>query len=155
MFLQQRGFQLVSGKGGVCCECQGVMLQMTYCRKKRSPHPPLTQEAAHWIQKMLEVPALWDHLISGSKHLCVLFTYFWRLNKQLCVQRGSRVFICFIVHTSNLTLTGCVWYFVPVDSFMVSESSSIKITATRKEQLSYHAALSSYLLIASGQMSPL
>lgn len=41
-----------------------------------SPHPPLPQDMSHWIKKMREVPALWDHFISESKHLCILFTYF-------------------------------------------------------------------------------
>lgn len=36
------------------------------------------------------------------------------MNKQLCVPRSSRVFIRSIVHTCNLTLTGCVWYFASV-----------------------------------------
>lgn len=66
----------MSGKGGVQCECEGVMLQMTYCRKKHSQHPPLPQDVAHCIKRMGEIPALWYHLIAESKHLCILPTYF-------------------------------------------------------------------------------
>lgn len=155
MFLQQRSYQLTSGKGGVWHECERVTVQMTHCRKMHPPHPLLLHNMAPPIQKLRELPALWDHFISESKYPCMLFTSFWRLNKQLCVQGSSRVFICFIVRTFNLTLHMVFYHCVLMDSFTVLRSLSIKITAMRKEQLSYHAALSSYLSIATGQMSPL
>lgn len=153
MFLQQRSYQLMSGKGGVWHEHEGVTLQMIHCRKMHPPHPFLLHDMAPPIQKLRELPALWDHFIAESKYPCLLFTSFWRLNKQLCVQGSSRVFICFIVRTFSLTLHMVFYHCVLMDSFTVSGSLSIKITAMRKEQLSYRAALSSHLSIATGQMS--
>lgn len=75
----------------------------------------------------------------------------------MCAERQQGIHLLYCSHLQSSSDWLCMAFCrcVPVDSFTESESSSIKITATRKEQLSYRAALSSYLLIASGQMSPL
>jgi len=75
----------------------------------------------------------------------------------MCAERQQGIYLLYCSYFQSYSDWLCMVFChcVLVDSFTVSESSSIKITAKRKQQLSYRAALSSYLLIASGQMSPL
>lgn len=70
MFLQQRHYQLLwVGKEGSDVRVRGLCC--TWHTAERSTSP------ARCIQQMEDIPALGNHLISESKHLGILFTFFF------------------------------------------------------------------------------
>lgn len=149
MFLQQRDYQLLwVGK-------EGALLHMTHCREKH-----LSCKMQHTASNKWKTFLHLGIISSLNPNICEFYLLFFFLKAEraaMCAERqqGIHLLRCSCLQSSSgwLWTVLCCW--VSVDSFMVSESLSIKITATRKEQLSYRAALSSYLLIGSGQMSPL
>lgn len=152
MFLQQRDYQLLwVGKRGLMWDWGGSAADDILQKET-----PLLQDAAHCIKWKTFLQ--WGIIFSLNPNICKFYLLIFEgwTSSYVCREAAGYSFALFFlpsIFPGWLWTVFCCW--VPVDSVMVSESLSIKITATRKEQLSYRAALSSSLLIASGQMSAL